>query len=210
MSDPNPKTACPSPAETTDADKARALLAMLDSPDRTARPPAHLRDFARALVASVEGARAGRHPVVAPGPGARLRVSRKPGAERAAVAPSRTRLFQNILPLTLSPEPRVDCGPVARPRLNLSAPMPIPDRAMADPSIPSPLLGRSAVRRLIETTTDPSGFAREHPAVIASAMAGRPPLEQAAKLRQLSGGRIRAVHRALREIEAQGVDTVSA
>ncbi|WP_298437040.1 hypothetical protein [uncultured Jannaschia sp.] len=210
MSDPNPKTAGPSPAETTDADKARALLAMLESPDRTARPPAHLRDFARALVASVEGARANRHPVVAPGPGARLRISAKPGADRTGASPARTRLFQNIPPLTLSPEPRVDHRPAARPRLTLSAPMPIANRAAADPSMPSPILGRRDVRRLIETTTDPSGFAREHPAVVASAMAGRPPLEQAAKLRQLSGGRVRAVHRALRQIEAQGADTVSA
>lgn len=91
---------------------------------------------------------------------------------------------------------------LTRGRLTLSAPVPHrvePEVGAEDWRVPP-----SDLRRLVSETLDPSERAREHPVVAAIGLLGRPAREQAAELRALPTGHLRAVHRALRQLEQGG------
>jgi hypothetical protein len=188
---PLTRAAAASPA--SNAEKAHALIAMLGTggTNATSIAPERLRDWARDLVETVEG-RAGMAQTPAPSP----------------AAPKTTRVFTKPAPrLRLDPvAPTADASepvrrPTVGPRLTLTAPEPYrPDRRAETP-LQSTMLAPDSVHRLIAETFDTASMAREHPAVIAMSLMGKPSLEQASDLRALPGGQVRAVHRALRQLE---------
>ena len=206
-----PKAAKAGPAPATNADKARALIAMLENGgDGASVPSERLRDWARDLVNTVERRPGQTQPPRTASP-----------AAREAAAPAR--LFSTAPPvLTEGPPVAVPqsapaahapdavpaCEPVSRTatagRLTLTAPMPHAEKPAARSAVPSvpPVHAPADIRRLVDATVDPGSVAGEHPAVIAMTLAGKPPLEQAGALRRLPTGQIRAVHRALRQIES--------
>ncbi|MEM7642810.1 MAG: hypothetical protein AAF366_09805 [Pseudomonadota bacterium] len=63
---------------------------------------------------------------------------------------------------------------------------------------------REAVATLLKTAFRPEDADAEHPAILALDLAGRPPREQAERLRTVPPGRIRATHRYLIELERAG------
>lgn len=228
-----PRKATPTaPAETTNAGKARALLAMLEQgSDASAAgiEPERLRAWARDLVETVERRRA---------------ASESEGATPAALEP-KARLFKTPAPKMMPASggaavpdtaerpsgPQIGAAtaevrpqnlpvqPVSAARLAAAAAFRLPEAAPTPAALsdlpvqhvtegvrPSTevapaMLTRMEVRRLIDATTDPETLAREHPAIIAMTLVGRSTLEQAAALRRLPGGQVRAVHRALRLME---------
>ena len=180
------------PAPVTNADKARALIAMLEGGAGKAKgdiSEARLRDWARDLVETVEKS-------ATPAP------SRDPAPMTAP--PPRAdppRLFTRAAPV-LTAEPAAPRPPAAR--LTLGAPMPhVPATPASRPVARPAILSRDDVTKLVAATVDPASLSREHPAIVAMTLAGKPSLEQAAALRALPGGQMRAVHRALRQLEAQ-------
>lgn len=202
---PHPVTdAAPAPAPvTSNVQKARALITMLETGGGAGVPADRLRDWARDLVETVE-----RRPAA-------------PDATDPKEQPRPARLFSNPAPVLtkpgapLAPKPMQNQVPTphalpssaARPdrprRMTLTAPMPHSEASLARPAMPNvPAIHAMAdVRKLVDGTADPGTLEREHPAVIALTLAGKPPLEQAACLRRLPGKQARAVHRALRQIE---------
>ena len=189
------------------ADKARALLSILE-PGKGAPsdvPPDRLRDWANELIRTVEGEKAAA--AAAPAPA-------------APVKPVRRALFTKAPPtLSRPPErtpPAVPAAPAPRraaatpatsapaSRASLSAPLPheTEDRPADTASITPPLFAAADVARIVEATLDSATLGREHPAIVAMTLLGKPTIEQAAALRTLPGGQVRAVHRALRQMEA--------
>ncbi|WGH80162.1 hypothetical protein [Jannaschia ovalis] len=210
-------------------DAARALLEMLES-GQSAPAPVHLRDLAAQLVAEVEARRAdsgtpardepgdvaraparhspeGRAPRAADDPRAAgrltLRPPRAPDPMPAADAPGAPapesadsrRLFSKAAPMALP------AAASPRSRLTLSLPRPL---VAEDRSTPALAPGHSPedVRKIVAAARDPQGLGREHPAIIAIGLEDRSPRDQAAALRKLGGGQVRAVHRALRQLAA--------
>lgn len=190
MSNTSLAQAQPQPAAAqpvTNAEKARALIAMLEPGNAAPAgvPPERLRDWASDLIRTVEGGK---------GPAADV------------PAPRRRRLFTKAPP-KLTPEPAAEPARVrveSQPsRLTLTAPMPhtpAGPTASAHPSSPSAYSAED-VRKIIDATIDPATLAREHPAIIAMTLLGKPSMEQAGALRNLPGGQVRAVHKALRQME---------
>lgn len=177
-----PDTMIPTAAPVTNADKARALIAMLEKKEGAADvPPERLRDWARDLIRTVE------------------RETAKP-AEAPVV---RRRLFTKAPP-KLTPPPVARATAENTPsRLTLTAPMP---HTPATPARSTPSIGQGVhapedVRKILDATLDPAALSREHPAIIAMTLLGKPSLEQASALRTLPGGQVRAVHKALRQLE---------
>ncbi|CTQ49082.1 hypothetical protein [Jannaschia donghaensis] len=173
-------------APVTNAEKARALIAMLE-PGQAAPEgvsPERLRDWANDLIRTVEGE--------AP----------------KAPPPRRRRLFTKAPPTLstpVSPQPTGGTPTSPASRLNLTAPMPHRPQAQAgsgvstDPSV----FAAADVTRIVDATLDRATLAREHPAIIAMTLLGKPSMDQASALRSLPGGQVRAVHRALRQLEAR-------
>ncbi|SDY45067.1 hypothetical protein SAMN05444004_101472 [Jannaschia faecimaris] len=168
----------------TNAQKARALIAMLEKGhDGSADVPAErLRDWANDLIRTVEAER-----------------------PKPSVAPAqRRRLFTKAPPKLTVAAPSTRPVPEGQPsRLTLTAPTPhrsAPTMKPA-PSLTPAIFTQGDVRKVIATTIDPVTLAREHPAVIAMTLLGKPSMDQASALRSLPGGQVRAVHRALRQLE---------
>lgn len=196
----------PAPPASPNAEKARALMAMIEQGgDGSAAgvAPERLRDWARDLVETVERRqREGRLPPGSSKPAARTAAA---ATADAAVGPARpARLFTTAAPVLIDAPAPAPQHVAARPwaavtQPGYDAPMPYAPPHAAAP--PSAMRARAELRSLIEATVDPENLAREHPAVIAMTLAGRPTLEQAAALRRLPGGQTRAVRRALRQLE---------
>ncbi len=216
----------------TNADKARALMALLDGDGGAGIPPARLQDWARDLVETIE--RSGP-PVADPKeriaiPAIRPRRMAKPRLF-AGAAPV---LVERAPPLMLQPAQRV-APPAPKPPVTVPvAPRPVvvphASAAPLHPGIagaavtpastglppsrlaPPAILARASVARLIAATVDPLGdpalLAREHTVVIAMTLLGKSTLQQASALRMLPGGQMRAVHRALRRLEAREQEAV--
>lgn len=94
------------------------------------------------------------------------------------------------------------------PRMTLGAPVPhMPPQPQTGGAARPAILSRHEVDRLVASIVDPAGdpasLGREHPAIVALTLLGKPTLKQAAVLRALPGGQMRAVHRALRQLEAR-------
>ena len=203
-------------------DRAQALLALLGEDARkiglggtTAGsaeiPQDRLRLLARDLIAQVEGQRAAQPGSKAPAPpvaraepspidegiGRRQLFSSPSPLSRRAAQPEADRASPAAPPA--APEPRIQAV-VARPET-----MPTP---MAQPRPAAPaarMLSADEVRRLVHEGYDPALSGAEHPAIVALTLEGKPPLQQAAALRELPRGQVRAVHRALRLLEAHAV-----
>ena len=197
------------------ADKARALLSILE-PGKGAPsdvPPDRLRDWANELIRTVEGEKAAA--AAAPAPAAPVKPVRRalftkapptlsrppertppaaPAPRRAAAAPAPAPVRAAATPATSAPASRA----------SLSAPLPheTEERPADTASITPPLFAAADVARIVEATLDTAMLGREHPAIVAMTLLGKPTIEQAAALRTLPGGQVRAVHRALRQMEA--------
>jgi len=206
-----PKSKAPAavPRQTSSKEAARALLSMLGegASGGEAVPDAQMRLLARDLLAQVEG----RPPPEKP-----------PGPEPERAPERRRKLFSRAKPLAPPPEAEApQPEPVAAPSV---APPSEPGRAQVDPrqalapselptsfaapvrrtrrTPPVSILSAGQVRKLAMQGIELGET--EHPAVIALALRGRPPLEQAVALRALPRGQARAVHRALRMMEGRG------
>ena len=193
-------TSPPAPHPATNAEKARALIAMLeqgqDAPQGV--PPERLRDWASDLIRTVEAGQAGAGRVKVPEPPAPAPTLRRRSLFKTA-APTLT-----ATPTTPPATPPVRAtAPVGR--LNLTAPMLHDPHGAQIPDATAPkiqaMFNPVNVRKVIDATIDPATIAREHPAVIAMTLMGKPSIEQAASLRSLPGGQVRAVHKALRQLE---------
>lgn len=177
----------------TNADKARALIAMLeqgrDAP--TDVPPDRLRDWARDLIRTVEGSA----PAAAPSQPAAQRRRRLFSADAPKLAPTSPAAPPRAAP------PAPQSAPTGR--LTLTAPMPHSPEGPAKAASPAlhSTFSTAEVRKVVDATLDPATLGREHPAIIAMTLLGKPTLEQASALRSLAGGQVRAVHKALRQLE---------
>lgn len=212
-SDAKAAPVAPSPAGSTPADKAQALLALLGDDARkmglggAAQSASgaefsqdHLRRMARELIAQVEGQGSTPKPKAAPPP----EVVRP--AAPASEESERRHVFSRAAPLApvpaIRPQARTEAPPAtmpgARPQIVSAMPTPMaPARVVR----PIPIHSAQEVRRLVRDGYDHSAPGREHAAIVALTLEGKPPLEQAAALRQLPRGQIRGVHRALRLLE---------
>ncbi|WP_179380984.1 hypothetical protein [Jannaschia marina] len=184
LPDRKPAAALP----VTNAEKARALIAMLEPGEKqaAAHSPEQLRAWARDLIRTVEGSGRGAGTVSPPSP-----------------KPKRHALFSKAAPTLTAPPAAAPTRPEpvrprAAARMTLAAPVQHEPVAAAAPDVRLP---PADVRRIVEATVEPATLAREHPAVIAMTLIGKPTIEQAAALRRLPGGQVRAVHRALRQFE---------
>ncbi len=201
----SPRSDTPPPAFVSNAEKARALIGMLEQGGTASAsvPPERLRDWAADLIRTVEGARAAAPATSAPAIG-----PARPG--QPAPGPARRSLFTNAPP-RLAPATPVPAAPPPRPaqtgRLTLTAPM--PHRAVVDtvPAVETGVLTPAQVRRIVFETIEAGTLGREHPAIVALTLMGKPTLEQAAALRRLPGGQVRAVHRMLRQLEPEPART---
>ncbi len=195
--EPAPRRAA---APISNAEKARALMTLLE-PGGTGRAtvsPERLRDWARDLVDTIERKQV---PAVA--------RSVTPGRTPAHASGVRT-LFRSAPPTLLPTAPAVG---MASMRRDVSVP-PAANGGAREPhdGAPSPAASRTAtigharieVRRIIAAAVDPEAIDGEHPAVIAMTLQGRPSREQATTLGRLPGRQARAVHAALRRMEAAG------
>ncbi|SFJ42020.1 hypothetical protein [Jannaschia pohangensis] len=187
--------AAPDPVPSaSNAEKARALIALLEAREQgaagTQAPPEHLRDWARDLIRTVEARRA--DPKTEP-------------AQAPTKAP--VRLFSTAAPRLTDPvAPPPQAKPISEPAHDVPREL---AAAVAQPPTPSgrtatmasPTLAPAEVRKLIDGAFDPAMMAREHPAIIAMTLVGKPSMEQAAALRSLPSGQVRAVHKALRQMQ---------
>ena len=191
---------------SANAEKARALMAVLEQGgDGSAAgvAPDRLRDWARDLVETVERRRPATD--AAAGPASAAAASGPSRPVDVGTAPP-ARVFSTAAPVlneSRAETPPPPTRPAAAARFRLSAPSPLAPPPAAASATSTPVAARPAaeVRALIAGTVDPSTLGDEHPAVIAMTLVGRPTLEQAATLRRLPGGQVRAVHRALRRLE---------
>ncbi len=245
----------PAVPAASNADKARALMALLESGGGAGAegiPAARLRDWARDLVETVERAavpapkpeeKAEARPEARVEPRLEAKPDLKPEPRLTASRPALPHFFTKAPPVLVdrgepapaapavpplaafapppAAVPRPAMAPVAPPaaaysevarppasRMTLGAPMPhAPPRPQATVGTCPPVLSRQEVDRLVASTLDPHGdpavLAREHPAIVALTLLGKQTLQQAAVLRGLPGGQMRAVHRALRQLEAR-------
>ncbi|UWQ18446.1 hypothetical protein [Jannaschia sp. M317] len=205
----------PSPARTP-AEKAQALLALLGEEAGAigvrGTPPGapisddHLRRMARDLISQVEARPPKTTPAEAatdPGPGPKRTLFRNPAplAQPMPETASAPRAARAPAPEDSPAMPaRADLTP-PRPERQARLSVPRPFAPPAEVARPAPVLPMSEVRRLIAEGVDAEAPGREHPAVVALTLDGLPPLEQAAALRRLPRGQVRAVHRALRLLE---------
>ncbi|MEM8851411.1 MAG: hypothetical protein AAGE03_15440 [Pseudomonadota bacterium] len=194
---PKPETT-PAAAGSDARGQARALLSMLESgsgsPDQSI-PPDRLRDLARDLIAKVEA-----------------RETPQPAPQGAEPPPSRPSLFRNATPFaTATVAPPRPVAPPQQPSVSpqsdeLPAPISAQDAMETQrlaPSLARPrwAKNRAAVEALLKSAFRPEEADAEHPAILALDLAGRPPREQAERLRKVPAGRIRATHRHLIELE---------
>ncbi|MEM7487497.1 MAG: hypothetical protein AAF390_00070 [Pseudomonadota bacterium] len=199
----SPAVPTPAPGKGDARDQARTLLSLLESGAKTtdgAIPPERLRDLARDVIARVE-AQGGRPPPAAP-------VARAPETPLMPSTPRPT-LFRNADPFGVAKVARPAPTPAPVEEAD-ELPSPISSRVAqpqgqgdADGSghrVPW-LRDRAAVRKLMEKAFRPEDAAAEHPAILALDLAGRPPREQAERLRQVPSGRVRATHRHLVALE---------
>lgn len=94
-----------------------------------------------------------------------------------------------------APETPPEAEAAPQPEARRPLPPPLPEPPFVKPA------NWDEVRSMIGRTVDPVAMAREHPAVIAMTLVGRPTLDQAAAFRGLPAGQVRAVHRVLRQME---------
>lgn len=214
---PAPSTRAAASAATTNAEKARALIAMLEakSGSTPAVAPDRLRDWARDLVETVEKSR--KEPSSPPRPAAKAKlfstapprleaVTKEPPTARPSTSSASAHKAQaaepEILPRAAPPSSRMRAAP--KGRMTLTAPrQQDPVAAASQTPVESAEIAPSEIRKLVQATVDPATMTREHPAIIAMTLVGKPSIEQAGALRSLPGGQVRAVHRALRTLEAR-------
>ncbi|GIT91642.1 hypothetical protein JANAI62_20990 [Jannaschia pagri] len=214
----------------TPKDRAQALLALLgedgsiDTQGGAApMPPERLRELARDLIAQVEARSGGSEPsgdeVRAAPPGAAPNPEPQEEDGTSPAHPLGThRVFRSDAPLAFSEvleqtAPPPDPQPVETPTQpaveptddhvslpEVLSPTPQPQADQLAPS--SPLLSQDDVMRLVDGGIDRQAVSQEHSHIIALSLRNLPPLDQAAALRALPRGMVRAVHRAMRLIEA--------
>ncbi len=172
--------------------EARRLLALLenrgDPKDLGADSPDKLRAMAAELIRRVEtGHRASPRPAPAP-----------TSASADAPAPSdppptfRHKAERRIF----KAPPLADPAPAPRPAAPDPAPAP---RAATPPSVPRPVLKAPAsIANLVQAAKLGGGLTAEHPAIVALALKGSAPRDQAQALRAMPGRQARAVQRLLR------------
>ncbi|MCK0168243.1 hypothetical protein MWU52_11820 [Jannaschia sp. S6380] len=170
---------------TGTARKARALLSMIEGRGDVPAdvPPERLRDWARDLVETIE----------------RGRADASPQARPAKPAP---RLFTHGAPTLTMPETGSSGAEVRVPDKPAAASQ-APTSGAGRTDVAKFVLPRVEVGEIIETRLDRDHLRGEHPAIIARTLIGRRSLDQAALLRTLPGPQMRAVHRALRQLEGQ-------
>ncbi|WP_299843484.1 hypothetical protein [uncultured Jannaschia sp.] len=154
---------------------------------------------------------------VAAAPAAVAPAKAAPEPKREPGQPRRSRLFRSSAPTLAqgtAPQSATPAIPAAPVRPAPTAPasqaphLPRPMTAVGRQSQPQavqvrPMPTRAQVRAMVNAAVNPATLPDEHPAVIALTLTGKPSIEQAKALRSLPGGKVRAVHRALRQLEMQ-------
>lgn len=161
-----------------------------------------------------EAETAPRRASIAAAPPAVAPAKAAPEPKREPGQPRRSRLFRSSAPTLAqgttpqSATPAIPAAPVRPALASQAAHLPRPMTAVGRQSHPQvvqvrPMPTRAQVRTMVNAAVNPATLPDEHPAVIALTLTGKPSIEQAKALRSLPGGKIRAVHRALRQLEIQ-------
>ncbi len=203
------ETGSPAPSQdaaaVSNAEKARALLAMLDGNGGATPPPDRLRAWARDLVNTVEQRKAATPTAPGGAPRSAPAADVVQAPQPTAYAKPPARVFSKAAPLqapppAAPPPPAVTRQPSSR--LTLTVPEPhVPRAPASEAPMPPVRVAPAEMDKIMEQAINPADIGREHPAIIARTLAGKTSLEQAAALRRLPGGQVRAVHRALRQLE---------